>query len=222
VWPLVGTHTGLACTSCHTGEVYAGLPSACVDCHLDEYNATTDPDHTAAGFPTDCELCHQPTTWPDADFTHTFSLVGVHATLDCDACHSSGVYAGLPSDCVDCHLDNYNSTTDPDHAAAGFPTDCELCHRPSDATWNQGVFNHTYFPINSGPHSSALCSDCHVNLANFGVFSCLDAGCHPRSRMDDKHSGEPGYVYDSAACYSCHPDGRPPQDRGLRMRPSHG
>jgi hypothetical protein len=26
--------------------------------------------------------------------------------------------------------------------------------------------------------------------------------------MDDKHREEGGYVYESNACYSCHPDGR--------------
>jgi hypothetical protein len=26
--------------------------------------------------------------------------------------------------------------------------------------------------------------------------------------MDDKHDEEPGYAYDSARCYDCHPDGR--------------
>jgi hypothetical protein len=223
-FPLVATHATLECSACHSSGVYAGLPSECVDCHLDDYEATTGPDHGAAGFPTTCETCHTPTTWGDADFTHPYTLVGVHATLDCAACHSSGVYAGLPSDCVDCHLDDYNSTVDPNHAAAGFPTTCDLCHRASDADWNQGVFSHPYFPITSGAHRTAECIDCHPNPSNFGVFSCLDSGCHPLTDdFLDKHDEEPGFVYDSAACYSCHPDGQPPEDRArYRMRPSHG
>jgi hypothetical protein len=28
--------------------------------------------------------------------------------------------------------------------------------------------------------------------------------------MDEKHREEPGYVYQSSACYSCHPNGRSP------------
>ena len=135
VWPLVGSHTALSCSSCHTGNVYMGLPSDCVNCHLDDYNATDDPNHLAAGFPTDCEQCHTPAGgWDDGDggsFNHPFQLVGAHARLDCGDCHSSGVYAGLPSDCVDCHRDDYSATTDPNHAAAGFPTTCETCHRPT-------------------------------------------------------------------------------------------
>jgi hypothetical protein len=222
VWPLVGSHTTLSCTSCHTGTVYTGLPSECVDCHLDDYNATTDPDHASAGFPTDCETCHQPTTWTGADFTHTYQLVGVHATLECSSCHAGGVYAGTPTDCVGCHQADYNDARNPNHVTAGFPINCELCHRSSDASWNQGVFDHTYFPISGGPHASAECADCHTSSSNYAVFSCLDAGCHTRSKLEDIHSGEPGYVYDSAACYSCHPNGKPPANRSpYRMRSSH-
>ena len=222
VWPLVGSHTAQQCSSCHTGSVYAGLPSDCVDCHLDDYNATTDPDHDSAGFPTDCETCHQPTTWTGATFDHPYSLLGAHATLDCSACHSSGVYAGLPSDCVDCHLDNYNATANPNHTGAGFPTDCELCHRRSDANWFQGDFDHTYFPITSGKHAGTQCIDCHTDPANYRIFSCLDSGCHPRDKMDDKHDGKPGYLYDSVVCYSCHPDGKKPPDARYRLGPGRG
>jgi hypothetical protein len=222
VWPLVASHTAQRCSSCHTGSVYAGLPSECVDCHIDDYNATTDPNHATSGFPTDCDTCHQPTTWTGATFDHTYSLVGVHATLDCSACHSSGVYAGLPSDCVDCHLDNYNATANPNHLGAGFPTDCEICHRASDSNWNQGSFDHTYFPITSGKHAGTQCIDCHTDSSNYRIFSCLDSGCHPRDDMDDKHKERPGYVYDSVVCYSCHPDGRKPPGARLRLGPGRG
>jgi hypothetical protein len=284
VWPLVSTHSVQPCTACHSSGVYAGLPSECVDCHLADYNATTDPDHATAGFPTTCETCHQPTTWQDATFDHTaFPLVGAHATQPCSACHSSGiyeglpsdcvdchqadydasvdpdhaaagfpttcdachsashltwdeavyahtawpllglhadqtcvtchatgVYAGLPSDCVDCHLDDYNATVSPDHAAVGYPTYCDICHRPSDLSWNQGTFDHVYFPITSGPHGNRDCVVCHVSMPNMAVFSCLTGGCHPQAKTEDIHSGETGFVYDSPACYACHPDGQPP------------
>jgi hypothetical protein len=206
---LVGAHTTLDCAQCHSSGVYQGLPSDCVDCHLTNYQQTTDPNHVAAGFPTDCELCHSATspTWGGASFDHSnFQLVGAHTTLDCADCHSSGVYQGLPSECVDCHLTNYQQTNDPDHIAAGFPTDCLLCHRASDLTWEQGTFDHLSFPINSGDHRNFECSECHPSSGNFAVFTCTTS-CHPRSEMDDEHDEVQGYVYNSAACYSCHPDG---------------
>ena len=133
------------------------------------------------------------------------------------------MYSGLPSDCVDCHLDNYNSTNNPNHTGAGFPTDCEICHRPSDPNWNRGSFDHTYFPITSGKHAGTQCIDCHTDPANYRIFSCLDSGCHPRDKMDDKHEGEqPGYVYDSVVCYSGHPDGKKPPDARYRLGRGRG
>ena len=174
VWPLVGSHTAQQCNACHTGNVYAGLPSECVDCHLDDYNATTSPDHQSAGFPTDVrDLPPARPPGPARHSTTPTALVGVHATLDCSDCHSSGIYAGLPSDCVDCHINDYNGANNPNHAAAGFPTDCELCHRQSDSSWNQGIFDHTLFPdhqrqtrrhgVQRLPHQSLRTSDLQLS-----------------------------------------------------------
>ncbi len=226
VWPLVGNHQSQQCSTCHVNDVYQGLPSECVDCHLDDYNGTQDPDHAAAGFPTTCEVCHDPSdaSWDDGDFNHSYQLVGVHATLDCDACHGGGVYQGLPSECVDCHLDDYNGTQEPwDHAAIGFPTTCDVCHNASDSSWNEGDFNHVWFPINSGPHVIADCQDCHRNIPNYGQFSCTSGGCHPQGPTNEDHDEVPGYVWNSENCYACHPNAsvafRLPRQQ--RMRPSH-
>ena len=43
--------------------------------------------------------------------------------------------------------------------------------------------------------------------ASFEVFTCLTCHEHRRSEMDDEHDEVRGYVYESTACYSCHPDG---------------
>ncbi|HET9039456.1 MAG TPA: hypothetical protein VFN40_04765, partial [Gemmatimonadales bacterium] len=65
-------------------------------------------------------------------------------------------------------------------------------------------------PIYSGAHAGrwASCATCHTNAANFQAFTCLTCHEHAKSTMDSKHSGRSGYVYDSQACYSCHPRGR--------------
>ncbi|MCB0751983.1 MAG: hypothetical protein KDC52_10955, partial [Ignavibacteriae bacterium] len=88
---------------------------------------------------------------------------------------------------------------------------CEDCHNTSD--WNDATFDHDgqYFPIYSGKHKEAWnsCSDCHTNPSSYSVFSCID--CHEhnnKTKVDDKHRGESGYSYTSAACYDCHPQGR--------------
>ena len=141
IYPLVGSHTSLECNACHSSGVYQGLPSDCVDCHLDDYNATygsRPPDrrlpHRLRGLPQRLR--------PVLGGRHLRPLdlpAGRRRTprLDCNACHSSGVYQGLPSECVDCHLDDYNATDDPEPPAAGFPTDCEVCHSASDPAWDR-------------------------------------------------------------------------------------
>ena len=216
-FPLVGLHATQPCASCHKNGVYRGTPRDCVGCHLADYQRTTNPNHAAAGFPTTCDACHRPTdtTWQGAVFNHSsvFALVGLHATQPCANCHKNGVYRGTPRDCVGCHLARYQSTTNPNHAAAGFPTTCETCHRATDTAWNQGQFAHTAFPITSGRHVGLTCATCHTTPNVFAAFSCL-TGCHSRATTDSHHSGRAGYRYDSAACYSCHPNGR-----GNRPRP---
>ena len=207
---LLGMHATTVCSNCHRNNVYKGTPRECYPCHQTKYQATTNPNHAAAAFPTACEACHRNggPGWTPATFNHnqSFSLVGVHATQACGNCHRNNVYRGTPRDCAGCHLSKYQATRSPNHAAAGFPTTCDACHRASDTSWTQGRFNHTWFPITSGKHANNPCSACHQDSNNFRSFNCLT--CHGRSETDKEHQGRAGYRYESAACYSCHPTGR--------------
>ncbi len=207
-FPLTGAHVPLDCSACHA-EGFDGTPTDCASCHLDDYNATTDPDHQQAGFPTMCEDCHSTSGWEGAVLDHSFfQLTGAHAPLDCDACHSEG-FDNTPTECVGCHLDDYNGTNDPDHQAAGFPTTCEDCHNTSD--WDDAEFDHDgmFFPIYSGNHAGEWddCTDCHVDPGDFGVFECIFCHEHNQQDTDEDHDEVDGYVYESTACLSCHPDG---------------
>ncbi len=209
VFALVGTHASQACAKCHVNNVYRGTPRTCVGCHQPQYNATRNPNHAAAGFPTTCDSCHRATdpTWASGGgFNHNaaFALVGVHATQACTTCHVNNVYRGTPRTCAGCHQPQYNATRNPNHAAAGFPTTCETCHRATDSLWTQGTFAHTRFPLTS--RHNVPCAQCHTTPNNFQVFSCTV--CHARPQMDDKHRGRAGYIYESNACYTCHPNGR--------------
>jgi len=205
-WPLTGAHKRADCLDCHTSGVFAGLPNQCEDCHLAEYQTTTNPNHTTAGFPTSCDLCHTTRKWQGASFAHnSWPLTGRHAQAGCQECHASGVYAGLPNQCEDCHLAEYQSTTNPNHISAGFPTTCDVCHDTS--SWLGANFNHS-FPINSGKHKRLDCSDCHMNPNNYMQFSCIDCHEHRKSKMDSEHKGVGGYSWSSPACLSCHPDGK--------------
>jgi hypothetical protein len=200
-FPLNGTHLSIDCEDCHVpGErgilQYVNTPWECVSCHLEEYQSTVDPDHEAAGLPTDCQLCHNTQIWSGARFNHTL----------------------IPPDaeCRDCHLEDYLATSDPNHQTTGFPETCEICH--NTRAWSPASFEDhdtQYFPIYSGVHRNRwdACSDCHVNPADFSDFTCFTCHPHNEQRMDNVHEGEvPGYIYDSQACYACHPDGRADDD----------
>jgi len=211
-FPLTGAHAVLPCADCHVGGTYTGLSSACVSCHQSDYDGTTNPTHAASGFPTTCEQCHNTTRWGDARFNHAttgFALTGAHVPLPCADCHVGGSYTGLSGACVSCHQNDYDGTSDPNHAAASFTTDCLVCHNTT--RWDGAAFDHSaFFPIASGRHSNwNACSDCHTNAANYADFSCF--GCHPhddQAKTDGDHQGENGYSYQSSACYNCHPQGR--------------
>ena len=51
-----------------------------------DYNGTTNPNHVQSGFPTTCVVCHNTTSWTNANFDHNktaFPLTGAHATVPC-------------------------------------------------------------------------------------------------------------------------------------------
>ena len=183
--PLVGAHATTACWRCHAGAQignFRNVDPECVTCHLTDYRATSDPDHEAQGLSTSCQDCHGFLAWSGGLFSH----------------------AGIQSGCVACHLADYQATSDPDHEAMGFPTDCQTCHAPTE--WSQAHFEHD-FPITGGPHA-VDCARCHVVPSNPTVFSCVVCHAHEQSEMQDEHDDVSGFVWESNACYACHPDGR--------------
>jgi hypothetical protein len=209
-FPLTGAHQGVACERCHVGGRFAGTPRDCVACHRQDYDGARNPSHS--GFPTTCETCHGTGGWRPATFDHnrtSFPLTGAHRGAPCTRCHSAG-YAGTPSDCYACHASNYDGTSNPNHRAANFPTQCAGCH--STTAWRPASFNHDaqFFPIYSGRHRGAWsnCQDCHVNPGNFGVFECITCHAHSnQGELANRHHEVGGYVYQSQACYRCHPRG---------------
>jgi hypothetical protein len=207
LFPLTAGHAGVACSQCHKGGVYGPMSTACVSCHLVDYQKTTKPNHAAAGFDTNCITCHTTAGWKGAKFNHpsAFPLTNGHAGLSCTDCHKGGVYTGLSTACASCHLADFQKTTNPNHASSGFSTDCKTCH--TTQTWAGAVFNHTAFPISSGAHKLA-CNQCHLNPSNQAEFSCINCHTHAKAATDSHHSEVRGYTYTSPACYQCHPRGR--------------
>ncbi len=211
-YPLTGGHSTTSCNNCHQNG-YSGTSSNCVDCHIDDFNQATNPNHVDAGFPNDCQQCHTTNPgWTPTTFNHDdyYQLNGAHALIanDCYACHQ-GDYTNTPNTCFGCHEDNYNQTTNPPHQSAQFSTECTLCH--TESAWVPSTFDHDnqYFPIYSGKHQGewSTCSECHTDPSNYSSFSCIDCHKHNKADTDDKHRDVSNYVYNSDACFDCHPDG---------------
>ncbi|MCB0531509.1 MAG: hypothetical protein KDD14_04865 [Saprospiraceae bacterium] len=200
-FPLKGAHVTVDCKQCHV-STYTGTPTACVSCHLDDYNATTDPNHATSQFPQDCALCHTETGWTPASFDHNltkFPLKGAHVSTACVECHASG-YTGTPTACVSCHLPDYNATTDPNHAASQFPQDCALCH--TESGWTPATFDHnmTKFPL-KGAHVSTACVECHASGYTGTPTDC--ASCH---MADYNQTNSPQHTSAGfpTTCADCH------------------
>jgi hypothetical protein len=132
-YAIVGAHTPLTCDQCHNGN-YNTAPATCYGCHQSEYNSTTNPAHSAAGFPTDCTQCHTQTAWSPSTFSHTQFPIGSgrHASppLLCSQCHTNisnfSIFSCTTSGC------HSQAETDPRHDGVnGYvysATSCYTCH----------------------------------------------------------------------------------------------
>jgi hypothetical protein len=167
---LKGQHDQVKCMECHTSLTFKFKKSSsrCADCHEDVHRGELGPT---------CDRCHSPQSWlvPDMIQRHAstrFSLVGMHATVPCQECHTNeqkNEFTGLRTDCFGCHQNDYNATTAPSHRQAGLGTDCQSCHAVNAVTWGVsgvafgGSFDHakTGFPL-VGAHAAIACVQCHA------------------------------------------------------------
>jgi hypothetical protein len=205
-FPLVGLHATQACAACHINGVYKGTSRDCVGCHRKQYDQTKNPNHAQAGYSTACDGCHKATDpdWLKATFNHSqfYTLVGLHATQACAACHINGVYKGTPRDCVGCHRKQYDQTKNPSHAAAGYSTACDGCHKATDPDWLKATFNHSQFYALVGLHATQACAACHINGVYKGTpRDCV--GCHRKQYDATKNPSHVSAGY-STACDGCH------------------
>lgn len=217
-FPLVGAHLDATCSQCHQSAsnlLFEPLSLDCYSCHEQNYLETTNPDHVESNFSTDCNQCHRlsATSWEGAGFDHSyFPLEQAHNIADCFQCHTQGEpYANAKPECVECHQQDYDEATQPDHINSGFSTDCALCHSLAPG-WSPAVFEDhdaEYFPVYSGKHKDewSSCIECHPNVSDYKEFTCTDCHDHNQSDMNSKHDEVGGYIYESIACLECHPTG---------------
>lgn len=181
------------CTNCHGPTAGHRLfpGAACPDCHLPAFLSFLGTSHEA------------PLRGHGA-VARGFTLLGVHDTLACDACHQPP--AGPPrfqpadtADCVACHEADYQSR----HAGSTFPRTCPVCH--STDSFRGARYDHESSSAKFrliGVHTTLACSSCHApNGAP--LFTPQDqndcVACHAAD-YQRKHAGS-GYP---TLCTGCH------------------
>jgi len=182
---LKGAHSKAQCISCHVGEIYKGLSSACIDCHAIQ-------DVHGGKFGTKCADCHSVEKWKEAKFDHAkstrFALLGAHEKAKCADCHGADVSAKISMECVSCHKEQ-------DVHKATLGINCGTCH--GVVAWKQNVkFDHglTNYPL-VGQHAFVPCESCHETRVYKGAATTC-VSCHA---SDDTHEGR-----FSKACATCH------------------
>ena len=121
--------------------------------------------------------------------------------MSCSACHANG-FAGTPRECVACHRDDYDRTTNPNHRPRRFPD--HLPELPHEPTWEGRTFDHelTRFPLTGAHTAGRTARGCHAN----GQFAGTPTAVRglPPGRLRSHHEPEPprGGIPDH--CENCH------------------
>jgi hypothetical protein len=205
-FPLVGVHATVDCYQCHKSETFRRfdvLGTECYSCHIEDYAATTQPNHSSVGYSTQCNDCHTVFSkeWKGAGFNHSFfPLTQGHALIRCDQCHSSGAPVSISRECISCHQADYNASTSPNHQNANFSTNCTICHSTAPG-WKPATFDHSRFPLTQG-HDIDDCSKCHVN----GNYTNTPNDCVSCHQSDYNNTTNPAHtaLNFSTNCTECH------------------
>jgi hypothetical protein len=193
--------TQFTCADCHGSDLAHFDQATCAICH-EGLDATFMRRHEAA-FGRTCLLCHRGNARDGANFDHNrlaFKLVGKHAQVQCEGCHSTSSPARLPQntpqDCYACHAKN-------DKHAGKFGQQCGQCHTPNG--WGNATFDHTIFPVDHGSRGQASsCDTCHpTGLTTYTCFGCHE---HTPAGIQARHEGRP--LSSLTDCVRCHAGGR--------------
>lgn len=190
---LVGRHDGVACASCHQGELgqrlREGRGSACSTCHSASH----------ADFGRTCESCHgMETSFAETKGTHVFDhrttgfpLERRHRVQACKSCHPAD--SRTPDTrCSSCHISPHKGQ---------LGGQCQDCHTPD--RWNLARFDHdlTGWTLR-GAHQVAPCASCHTNQRWVGLTtSCWT--CHAGDATRAPRSVD-AHAFGRVDCQDCH------------------
>ncbi len=109
---------------------------------------------------------------------------------------------------MSCHQNDYDQTSDPNHATSGFSTDCVACHTTNPG-WTPATINHDFFPLTLG-HDIQDCTQCHTT-GNYADASPECVSCHQEDYMatQDPNHQTSGFSTDCVACHTTNPGWTP-------------
>jgi hypothetical protein len=215
-FPLQGAHLAAECMQCHPSASqlsFVPLGIDCYDCHQADYMAAREPNHVDGKLSTDCLECHSMSafSWSGSGFTHAFfPLTGGHDIKECGRCHVGGTFQVAASECVSCHLRDYQATSNPAHQAAGISTECAECHTTMPG-WKPASFaqHDAIFPLTGG-HAITDCNLCHTG-GNYTNISSECVSCHQAdfNATSNPDHGAAGFPTDCMLCHTTVPGWKP-------------
>lgn len=209
-FPLRGRHAQAACLDCH--EKGMRPARACRSCHEDEHEGRLGQD---------CDRCHNADAWSEVSpFTAhrnaRLALSGMHALLECNACHTQTTANRAdapPSECFACHQQDYElHTNHPRHLAdpsepgrAPFPRDCRQCH--STLAWSPARLPRelaSFEPARATGLSAGLSRT--LTRREHERYFPIAVGAHRNADCGDCHAGaSPAAI----TCVGCHAHAEP-------------
>jgi hypothetical protein len=174
---LTGAHVATPCEKCHARnaegrKVFHFASTHCESCHKDKHGGQFAKEMTKQS----CAACHSTADWFPKSFDHSktsFPLVGKHAKVSCETCHTPKViggnqtaqYKGTTTTCQSCHEDvhaaQFSRKAEGGKFIGSAETACVSCHKPDG--WKQLVFDHnrqSVFQLTGG-HLRVECRECH-------------------------------------------------------------
>ncbi|MDP1677030.1 MAG: hypothetical protein Q8L88_09195 [Bacteroidota bacterium] len=197
-FPLVGAHASATCASCHTGGAFKGLTTDCYTCHTQDFVNVKTIDHSKLTH--NCLTCHTSLSWKPSTFEHNntkLQLTGAHAAAECNSCHATTKFTGLPTDCYTCHTQDIVNVKTIDHSKLSH--DCLTCH--TNISWKPSTFDHNKTKLQlTGAHFTAECNSCHLTTK----FTGLPTDCYTCHTQDFVTAKTLNHSQLSHDCLTCH------------------
>ncbi len=216
-FPLRDGHAIDDCNKCHKSGVFAGLSNECFSCHQATFASTTNPNHTALNFSTNCKVCHSLNPgWKPADYKDHDASFPIYSGKhngewnSCADCHANQSNYSQYS-CTTCHEHSNKSDVDSKHPGVpGYSYNSIACFGCHPTGTGQGTFDHAAagFPLTNG-HAAVDCAKCHTS--GFVGTSNACASCHTSNfnQTTNPNHNANGISTDCASCHTTMPGWKP-------------